>query len=153
MDNDAQHRRAALLALAAEIEAAPDDEAALQVMRAATGLTVTDVAADRAELARRRAAATASGAVARPSPEEPPPPGGDVAGPTLPPDRPLFVIGPCKALCAGLVGGCPDCRAAYLHHTGGLDGPLPVCMVCDSGHWPWEPHADRQSQLGDVGGF
>lgn len=46
-----------LLQLAKDIEAAPTDEDALTVMRAATGLTVTDPDIDRAILAARLAAA------------------------------------------------------------------------------------------------
>lgn len=50
-------RRAHLLALAAEVAAADTDDDALAIMRNATGLTITDPDADRAELARRVAAA------------------------------------------------------------------------------------------------
>lgn len=53
-DDDA--RRTRLLALAAQVAAADTDEDALAIMRDATGLTITDPIADRAELARRIAA-------------------------------------------------------------------------------------------------
>lgn len=52
-DEPAGALRRRLLDLAAAVHAAPDDEAALEVMRAATGLSMTDVDADRAELRRR----------------------------------------------------------------------------------------------------
>lgn len=49
--------RRRLLDLAAQVAGADSDEDALQMMRDATGLTMTDPDADRAELDRRRAAA------------------------------------------------------------------------------------------------
>lgn len=51
-------------------------------------------------------------------------------------------------MCAGLSGGCPDCRGSYLAwlrtFIGGREPEVGVCMVCGHRHWPWEPHADHQ---------
>lgn len=47
--------------------------------------------------------------------------------------------------CAGLPGGCPDCRDLYLSGlrsmSGGREAKVGVCAVCGHTHWPWEAHA------------
>jgi hypothetical protein len=56
-DTITPQERRRLLDLAAEVEAAGSDAEALRIMREATGLSMTDADADRAELERRAAAA------------------------------------------------------------------------------------------------
>lgn len=63
-DPETESVRERLLRLAAECEAAPDDDAALAIVRHATGLTITDPERDRAILADRMAAEEAGEAIA-----------------------------------------------------------------------------------------
>ncbi len=40
---------------------------------------------------------------------------------------------------------CATCRAMYAAETGHQPG---YCLLCDSTHWPWEPHHDDASTKG-----